>query len=71
MVSSTLFDPHSRTIFPYSKADFNARPDHDILAISVCFQVLHRENPDDLDDSHEKSECEESGEDNLLLEAKL
>jgi hypothetical protein len=58
-------------VFPYSKADFNTRPDHDVLAISVRFQILDREDADDLDDGHEESECEESGEDYLLLKAKL
>jgi len=66
-----LVDTHSRTVFPYSKADFNTGPDHDILAISVRFQVLDCKNSEDLDDSDEKSESEESGKDDLLLEAKL
>jgi hypothetical protein len=53
---------HARTVFPYSKADFNTRPDHNVLAVSVRFQVLDREDPDNLDYGNKKSECKEGGE---------
>lgn len=55
----------------YTQADLHTRPDHDILAVSVGFQVPNGEDADYLDHGHEEAESKQAAKEGLLFEAEL
>lgn len=55
----------------YTQADLHTRPDHDILAVGVGFQVPNGEDADYLDHGHEEAESKQASQEGFLFEAEL
>lgn len=49
----------------HAQADLDYRPEDEIFAVGVCFEVFDAEYADDLDDCHEETECEHEGQHDL------
>lgn len=60
---------HEKSTYP--ETDLHARPEDNVFAVGVCFQVFHSENADDLDDGDEEPEREQTDQEYLLLGLKL